>query len=437
MLAGIPREARWVAAFCIALAAAARFYPQQGAAPDARSRIPLATPPGITLQLHANTVKTRVETAAEWIFADSHGMSLYTVDKDTTDASACTGACADAWPAALAPPAATPEGDWSPLARQDGTQQWVHDGAPLYGFRNDKAIGDVAGDGADGGAWRVAVFRPDAGMDLPDGIVVREVADAAGAGLVDSSGLTLYAFDGNAALSEPPCGGDECARLWIPLEAPAIANSVGKFSAIARDDGLMQWTYRGNPLYRFAADRQPGDVHGSGVDVRFRVALVLRYFMPTDALIRRTLELGDILSTRNGATLYQRDRVTAEELHPFRTDHGAPALGRWFGISTCDENCTTTWPPFTAPADALPSGYWDIATRPDGSRQWVYKGFALYTYAADKPGAIGGNGIYDLQQIGSDKHGDPAGAAIDPNGSIRAAVPGAGVGALFWHAVVP
>ena len=38
-------------------------------------------------------------------------------------------------------------------------------------------------------------------------------------------------------------------------------------------------------------------------------------------------------------------------------------------------------------------------TRPDGARQWVYKGFALYTYAGDKPGDINGNEIYDLAQV--------------------------------------
>jgi predicted lipoprotein with Yx(FWY)xxD motif len=429
MLAGMPRGARWVAALCVLLLAAARFYPHHETVANAWP-IPLATPPGITLQLRARAERTRVATAAEWVYADARGMSLYTYDKDARrGASACSGECAGAWPAALAPPTATAEGDWSLLELKDGNRQWVHHSAPLYKFRDDKAIGAAAGDGADGGAWHVAAFRPGTGTDLPDGIAVREIADAGGAGLVESSGLTLYAFDGGAA--HPNCDGDDCARLWFPLEAPAIANAVGKFSVIARDDGITQWMYRGKPLYRFAADRKPGDVNGSGADSRFRVALVVRYFMPTDATIRRTLELGDILSTRGGATLYQRDRVTTEELHQFRADHGAPALGRWFGTATCDENCTKTWPPFGAPADALASGYWDIATRAGGARQWVYKGFALYTHAADKPGDTSGNGIYDLQQI------DEEHALVDPNGSIRADAPGAGVGAMFWHAVVP
>jgi hypothetical protein len=154
--------------------------------------------------------------------------------------------------------------------------------------------------------------------------------------------------------------------------------------------------------------------------------------MPAGVAIRRSVELGDILMAK-GATLYQRDRVTtAAELHQFRTDHGEPALGRILGTSACGPACTKTWPPFIAPAGAQPSGYWEIATRSDGARQWVYKGFALYTYAADKPGDTNGNGIYDLERIG-----DPAAAGSGPIVPVDSAAPGTGVGAMFWRAVVP
>ena len=220
--------------------------------------------------------------------------------------------------------------------------------------------------------------------------------------------------------------------MSIPPNASAAAvNPVGEFKAVARDDGITQWMYRGKPLYKFTGDRKPEDINGSGVDDRFRVALIARFFMPAGAAIRRTVELGDILTTRDGATLYQRDRVTSHELHPFRTDHGTAALGRALGVSTCTAECTKTWPPFVAPQDAQPSGYWDIAIRPDGTRQWVYKGFALYTYAADKPGETKGNALYDLERIGDATPG------VDPLVPVGDSAPGSGVGALFWHAVVP
>jgi len=175
--------------------------------------------------------------------------------------------------------------------------------------------------------------------------------------------------------------------------------------------------------------------------------LIVRYFMPADARIRHTDALGDIVATAGGATLYQRDRATADESHHFRSDHGAPALGRLFGTATCDENCAKTWRPFTAPVGALPSGYWDVDTRPDGTKQWAYKGFALYTYTGDKPGDISGNEIYDLAPVGNDgalasngRQAHPAtvtGAGVDPIVPPGGDVAGVGVGAMFWHAVVP
>ena len=430
----VPRSALWVAAFT-ALLAAARFArpPYQETGPAASSEIPAATPPGITLQPRTGGARTRVATAAQTLIADSRGMSLYTYDKDIPGGRpACSGECARARPAALAPSGAAPDGDFSLLARADGMQQWVYRGAPLYRFANDKAIGDALGDEADGGAWHAALFDPGARMSLPDGIAVREIADAGGTGLVDASLLTLYTFDAAATQRGPACTRD-CPRLWLPLEAPAIANPAGFFSVIARDDGITQWAFRGRPLYRFAGDRKPGDVNGSAIDERFHVALLARFFMPEGITIRRSVELGDILMTKGGATLYQRDRVTSEELHQFRTDHGEPALGRILGTSTCGPTCAQIWPPFIAPAGAQPSGYWEIATRSDGARQWVYKGFALYTYSADKPGETNGNAIYDLERVGGTvaAGGDPP---IVPN---DVAVPGAGVGAMFWRAVVP
>lgn len=425
MFSGFPRGALWVGTAYLALLLASLHFGSPRPDPDAAedSPIPLATPPGITLQVRGSGIKARAAATAEVVYADSLGRSLYTYDLESARAAA--------WPAALAPPGVSGVGDWSQLTRADGTRQWVFRGAPLYRYAGDLGVGETAGDGADGGAWHAAVLHPAAGLALPDRIGVREIDDAGGTALVDSTGLTLYAFEGNAAHPKPSCRAADCARLWIPLEAPQIANPVGQFLAVSRDDGITQWMFRSRPLYRFSGDIKPGDANGIGVDPRFRPSLIVRFFMPAEVTIRRTVALGAILATRSGATLYQRDRVTLEELHPFRTDHGSPALGRAFGTSTCDENCVKSWPPLAAPADAVSSGYWNVVTRADGKRQWAYKGFALYTYAADKPGDIGGNAIYTLGQV------DGSPTAIDPNALVGGLSSGLGVGAMFWHAVVP
>jgi predicted lipoprotein with Yx(FWY)xxD motif len=437
----------WVGAAGVALLAAigAHWLLHREKLADATSPAPLATPFGITLQLRTVAGRARRATNPP-VYADTNGMTLYFSDGDAPlGKSNCSGECAATWPPAVARKDATAGGDWSLAARADGIRQWAYRGAPLYRFAHDEAVGDAKGEGVPG--WHVAVFHPAVGMALPDAIQVREISDAGGAGLVDSLGMTLYTSDGSAVHSIPSCaGGDDCARHWAPLQAPQIANATGDFSVIAHDDGITQWAYRHKPLYKFDGDQRAGDANGIGIDARFHVALVVRYFMPADATIRRSAELGTILTTRSGATLYERDRPASDEIHIFRESHGPPALGRSFGATTCDEHCARSWPPFTAPADALPCGYWDIARRADGRRQWAYKGYALYTYASERPGEIRGNGIYDLAQV-SDGTGalaeggtTPATSPVagaDPFVPAGGDVAGIGVGALFWHAVVP
>jgi predicted lipoprotein with Yx(FWY)xxD motif len=357
-------------------------------------------------------------------------MTLYTYAKDAAPGiSNCVGECLIQWSPAAAPPGAGPVADWAVIRRGDGTRQWVYRGAPLYRFNDDSVIGDAKGGG---GAWHAATFRPSAGVVLRAGISVREIDDAGGVTLVNHSGLTLYVFKGDAAHPAQCAVGGDCIRHWIPLRAAGIAVPAGGFSVISRDDGIDQWAYLGKPLYTFDRDTRPMDVYGIGIDPRFQPALIQRFFMPGDATIRRIVPLGDILTTVQGATLYQHDRaVTDDEGHNFREDHGSPALGRSLGTATCDSTCATTWRPFVAPANALPSGYWEILTRADGTRQWAYKGFALYTYADDKPGDIHGNETYDLVHV-------PDAAGVDER-QLPGIPPriGTGVGALFWHAVIP
>lgn len=98
--------------------------------------------------------KTR-KTSAGKVLVSSNGMTLYTYDKDTPGTSNCAGICAVAWPPAKAAPGATPRGDFSIVARADGSRQWAYKRMPLYGYAGDEKTGDVVGDGI-GGDWHVA-----------------------------------------------------------------------------------------------------------------------------------------------------------------------------------------------------------------------------------------------------------------------------------------
>ena len=88
------------------------------------------------------------------MMADANGMTLYTFDKDTGGVSACYDDCAVKWPPYLVAEGATMGEDWTQVDRTDGTKQWAYDGKPLYFFIEDKAKGDMAGDGL-GGVWHV------------------------------------------------------------------------------------------------------------------------------------------------------------------------------------------------------------------------------------------------------------------------------------------
>ena len=83
-----------------------------------------------------------------------------------------------------------------------------------------------------------------------------------------------------------------------------------------------------------------------------------------------------VLATPAGATLYTFDKDVAGS-----------------GKSTCNAQCATNWPPLAAQASDAASGDWSIVTRDDGSRQWAFKGWPLYTYAKDaKAGDVTGDG---------------------------------------------
>ncbi len=52
-------------------------------------------------------------------------------------------------------------------------------------------------------------------------------------------------------------------------------------------------------------------------------------------------------------------------------------------------SCVQLWPPVLAADDAKPVDKWTIVKRPDGTKQWAYDGFAVYTSILDKkPGDV-------------------------------------------------
>jgi predicted lipoprotein with Yx(FWY)xxD motif len=100
--------------------------------------------------------------------------------------------------------------------------------------------------------------------------VVKVGTTAKGAALTDNAGLSLYTFDNDKTPGTSSCSGG-CATTWPPVTTTAatapsgVTGASGAFSVLTRGDGAKQIAYNGAPLYRYAADKAPGDTTGDGV----------------------------------------------------------------------------------------------------------------------------------------------------------------------------
>jgi predicted lipoprotein with Yx(FWY)xxD motif len=102
-----------------------------------------------------STVITTVSSSAGTFLANSSGHAVYLWTKDSSGMSACSGACAGAWPPVTTTGTVTATGgakssDLGTITRSDGTKQVTYDGHPLYFFSGDSGPGMASGQGNDG-----------------------------------------------------------------------------------------------------------------------------------------------------------------------------------------------------------------------------------------------------------------------------------------------
>jgi predicted lipoprotein with Yx(FWY)xxD motif len=91
-----------------------------------------------------------------------------------------------------------------------------------------------------------------------------------GKALVDGAGMTLYTFDRDTT-GTSNCNG-VCPNNWPPFKVAADAKPSGDWTIVTRSDGGKQWAYKGNPLYTFYKDSNPGDATGDGVNNVWHIA---------------------------------------------------------------------------------------------------------------------------------------------------------------------
>ncbi|MBL8645419.1 MAG: hypothetical protein JNK21_15915 [Rhodospirillaceae bacterium] len=306
-------------------------------------------------------------TAAGVSFTDAKGRALYTYAQDRPGKSACNAECAKIWPPLAAAPDAKPAGDWSVIKRDDGALQWAFRGKPLYTYIKDATPGSALGDRL-GNAWNV-VFVP---LDMPPGVSVRAIY--AGRVLTDARGLTLYTRSDEKPGAKPACV-EKCLNTWTPLPAPMMAQAVGDWRALPREDGTLQWAYKGQRLYLNANDIKPAQMSGEGAEKVWHAA-VLDPAPPLPAWVTvQRADMGEIFANAEGRTLYtfvgSMDKIKQ---------------------TMCDDACMAkVWTPVRAEAGAKATGDWTILTE-GGQAFWAYKGNIVHTHTRDKePGAVGGD----------------------------------------------
>jgi predicted lipoprotein with Yx(FWY)xxD motif len=136
------------------------------------------------------------------------------------------------------------------------------------------AVGVVALSGCgsdDGGDTGAATdTSPEASSPAPAGVAVLGVADSnLGEIVVDGEGMTVYVFDRDTPDSGKSACSGGCLEAWPPVvadsESPTVEGVSGEVGTITRDDGTLQVTLEGWPLYLWRDDKAPGDTTGQGV----------------------------------------------------------------------------------------------------------------------------------------------------------------------------
>jgi predicted lipoprotein with Yx(FWY)xxD motif len=143
---GIPLGSALLAAACSSAAAAPASSAPAAGSPASASA--------------TGTVITTEAGSAGAFLTSGSGRTVYLWAKDGTNMSACSGACAAAWPPVTATGKLTATGgakasDLGTITRSDGTKQVTYDGHPLYYFVGDSSPDQTAGQGSDafGAKW--------------------------------------------------------------------------------------------------------------------------------------------------------------------------------------------------------------------------------------------------------------------------------------------
>ncbi len=108
----------------------------------------------------------------------------------------------------------------------------------------------------------------------------------------------------------------------------------------------------------------------------------------------KTLYYWPLFSLRNGDLGDRKDQVSTCNDHLFTTNSGLMSPyppGLELPDLDTRPTCTDDWPPVLADEGAQDIGNWTVMDREDGTKQWAYNGYPLYTSVLDEqPGDVRG-----------------------------------------------
>jgi predicted lipoprotein with Yx(FWY)xxD motif len=179
---GIPVASALMVAACGSAASSSSSAPASSAPAAAAGSSASAAAAGTVITTHAGSGGAFLTTSA--------GRTIYLWAKDGTNMSACSGACAAAWPPVPATGTVTATGgaqasDLGAITRSDGTKQVTYDGHPLYFFVGDSGPDQTSGQGSDNFGAKWWLVAPSGAQ-----ITAADTASGSGAGSGSASSNT-------------------------------------------------------------------------------------------------------------------------------------------------------------------------------------------------------------------------------------------------------
>lgn len=139
----------------------------------------------------------------------------------------------------------------------------------LVGCGSDDGSGGGSGGGAAGDTTPAASSTPSSSSAGSEALLTTEDNAVYGTIVVDGQGMTVYMFDKDVQGSGASTCSGQCLVAWPAVVAesatPRVEGVTGEVGTITRDDGTLQVTLAGWPLYHWQDDAAPGDVTGQAV----------------------------------------------------------------------------------------------------------------------------------------------------------------------------